>query len=159
MLGKNYNFRELAIMYLKARKEEASKTFNFEELDKDTYPLYQNMSDYIGKLEPLLHEAHRILGAEGIASLNYNKSKIEKAIDKKAPINNVAKHLKIKSGWYPNKDIKNRLQKFYDKTSPNLKAKATDIFKYYITIARSKRVAAKLVKGVEISGRIRNEKK
>jgi len=159
ILGRNYNFRELAIMYLKVRKEEASITFDFSNMDDESVTINQNMSDYIGKVEPLLHEAYRILGAVGIANLNYNKTKIQEAIDKKAPINNIAKYLKIKNGWYSNKEIKQKIQKFYDKTSPNLKATSTKICKYYIAIARSKKVNGQLVKGVEISGRIRNENK
>lgn len=158
ILGNNYNFRELAIMYVKARKEEASKPFSFDDLMNDNCTSNQSMSYNIGEVQPLLHEAHRILGGDGIASLSYNKSKIMDAIAKKAPINNVAKYLKIKNGWYSNKEIKQRLQRFYDKTNPKLKAKATDIHRFYIAQNRSKRISGKLVKGIEIKDRVRKMK-
>ncbi len=158
MLGKGYNFRELTIMYLKARKEESENPSGFKVVDGELIRQGISMSYHIGEVVPLLHKAYHILGADRIASLNYNRAKIQKAIDKKAPINNVAKHLKIKNGWYSNKEIKKKLHAFYDKTDPALKAKATDIHKFYVTKNRSKRIAGKPVKGIEIIERLRNEK-
>jgi len=158
ILGNNYNFRQLAIMYVKARKEEASKAFSSDDLMELNGTSNQSMSYNIGEVQPFLHEAYRILGTDGIASLHYNRSKIEDAIAEKAPINNVAKHLKIKNGWYSNKEIKQRLQQFYDKTEPKLKAKATDIHKFYIANNRSKRISGKPVKGIEIIDRVRTIK-
>ncbi len=156
MLSKEYNFRQMMILYIKARKEEGSANSQFVN---GNYSGSDNMSVQIGKLEPRIPEAYRILKPKGIMNLNYSKTKILKAIDIKAPINNVAKHLKLKLKWYSNQEIKERLQKYYDKTSPNLKAKATDIYKYYVARNLKKRIAGKRVNGLEIVKRIRSEKK
>ena len=156
ILGKEYNFRQLIIMYIKARKEEDSTNSQFVN---GIYSGSDNMSVEIGKLDPIFPEAYRILKPKGIMNLNYSKTKIQKAIDKKAPINNTAKYLKLKLKWYTVREIKERLQKYYDKTNPNLKAKAIDIHKYYIARNIKKQVAGKRVNGVEIIKRIRAEKK
>jgi hypothetical protein len=154
-LGKNYSFKELAIEYIKARTDQNKQIFTKEMLLNETIEI--TMVDHIGNVEPLLHEAHRILGANGMARLNYNRKLIKEAIDKKSPINNTAKYLKIKSGWYSNRELKARLQGFYSKTNSNLKAKATDIVKYYNVKSKSKRVGDKLVRGYEIINRLRDE--
>lgn len=159
MLGKGYNFKELAIMYLKARKKESTTLSGFIAVDGELTRQGSSMSDHIGEVVPLLHEAYRILGPDLISSLNYNRARIQNAIDEKAPINNVAKHLKIKKGWYSNKEIKQKLQVFYSKIDPVLRAKATDIHKFYVAKNRSKRIAGKPVKGMEIIERLRYEKK
>ena len=157
MLGVNYNFKELAIAYLDARKEEAKVDASVRIFDPNWNE--NSLVIQIGKLVPLLEEAHLLIGGQGIINLNYNKSKIRKAIDKKSPMHNVAKHLILPKGWYSNTDIKSKLQQVYSKASPNLKAKARDIYKYYVAKDQKKTIAGKRINGVEIMKPLRKQKK
>lgn len=155
LLGKEYNFKELVILYFNAREDQENRIFTAEMLLKE--PMDLTMVDHIGNVEPLLHEAHRIIGKNGMINLDYNRNLITEAVDAKSPINNVAKHIKIKPDWYSNRELKERLQGFYNKVNPKLKAKATDIDKFYHAKPKSRRIGGKSVRGYEIISRLRDE--
>lgn len=111
--------------------------------------------EYIASRYPLIKDAYEMLGKDKMKSLSYNSNKfIEelkfndnsfKILVKQELTNSV-----VVGSIYTTSDIKELINKTYEKLHLNKKGKSTDIEEYFVIKRKSKRVDNKPIKVLEI---------
>lgn len=86
----------------------------------------------IEKTLPDFKEYYEVLGSTRIKSLGYSETRLFRALDKIQDEGKSSKIIPVISeGFYSKKELKEIIQEFYNKNDLNLKAKASDVTKWY----------------------------
>lgn len=106
--------------------------------------------------KPLIKQAYHTLGAEEVRRLKYHQSNIKREIIKRGPEKFAIKIMKIlklqKFTPIPKKQIKERIQQVYNELGLNVKAKATDLNKWYNTHEVARQESGKNIACIRIIG-------
>lgn len=112
---------------------------SFKEIIKEYVICIDNndleRANELEQLEPEIKDLVNKLGTKKIRSLSYNKTKILNEMynscdEVKDVIEDEVKRNYLSGNFYSSKDVKQELQKLYDKFSINKKAKSTDVEKF-----------------------------
>lgn len=113
--------------------------------------LNPHLIDIMDERDPELKEYYDTLGTDKVKSLGYSETRLFRALDK---IQDEDKSIQIiptlTEDFYPKKELKEIIQKFYDKNDLNLKAKSTDILKWY----KARETKKEGINGFLVEGRI-----
>ena len=109
----------------------------------------------INSKEPIIREAYNVLGEDKMKTLRYRKKDFQKEllISSEGISNNykIVKLLNLRSGdWLSKTSAKKKLQEVYDSLQIELKAKASDLEKWYSLINKNKRINGEYVNGLAV---------
>ena len=112
---------------------------------------------YVANLEPLILEAHKVIGVQKIRSLTYNKTKIRQALissnNNRSSAWKVAKYLNLQEGlWYSTDELLKKMEIACEANGCSIPKSASKISDYYLVGSKRKRHNGKLLSGFIIVG-------
>ena len=113
--------------------------------------------DFVADLEPLILEAHKVIGIQKIRNLTYNKTKIRQAIissnNNRSSAWKVAKYLNLQEGlWYSTDELLKKMEIACEANGCSAPKSASKISDYYLVGSKRKRHNGKLLSGFIIVG-------
>lgn len=157
--GIDYQYNDVEKIEIKGlNKVKLGQKASFEDKCKD-YIKIKEKGHFIFNMADdhlLIEEAYEKLGADRMKALGYRKSKIKEALTLNSNLlsndHKIVKYLSLKTGqWVSKSNIKMKIQEIYSKIGLKIKAKATDLKKWYDISDRKYRVNGKLESGFVIN--------